>query len=161
MEERCIRAGAPLECSKQFIESEKSVTEPNHGVLDATATNQRERRRSQRVQLAIPVYVRGKMRGADFEEATATISVSANGCLLLLRKLVERGQQVHLINPQTTEELPCRVVNTGRREKGKSEVGLEFLEASPHFWRIAFPPADWDPRERKLPPAANPESKAS
>jgi hypothetical protein len=137
------------------------VTEPNRRTLEAAGTDQRERRRSQRVQLAIQVIVRGKMRGAEFEEETATISVSANGCLLHLRRLLERGQQVYLVNRQTTEELPCRVVYSGKREKGKSEVGLEFLEASPLFWRIAFPPADWDPRERKLPPGPNPESKVS
>ena len=113
------------------------------------------------MQLAITVLVRGKMRGEEFEEQTGTISVSANGCLLLLRRLLERGQQVHLVNPQTTEELPCRVVYSGRREKGKSEVVLEFIEASPLFWRIAFPPADWDPRERKLPPEPKSEPKAS
>ena len=111
--------------------------------------------------MTIPVIVRGKTRGAEFEEYTHTVSVSANGCLLHLRRPVERGQDVHLLNPQTTEELPCRVVYSGPREKGKSEVGLEFMEASPLFWRVAFPPADWDRKDRKLPPEKDPAPKPS
>jgi hypothetical protein len=121
----------------------------------------RDRRRSQRVQLAIPVLVRARTPGVQFEEDTGTISVSANGCLVKLRRPVERGQEVHLVNPQTVEELPCRVVYVGPREKGRAEVALEFIEASPLFWRIAFPPADWDPRERKLPPGKEVNTKAS
>jgi len=26
------------------------------------------------------------------------------------------------------------------------EIGLEFAKPFPHFWRVAFPPADWSPR---------------
>jgi hypothetical protein len=26
---------------------------------------------------------------------------------------------------------------------GKSEIGLEFSEPRPAFWRVAFPPEDW------------------
>jgi len=137
------------------------VAEPNRRTLDALQDESRERRRSQRVQLIIPVIVRGKARGAEFEENASTISVNANGCLLGLRRPVQRGQEVYLVNPQTVEELPCRVIYVGPREKGKSEVGLEFVEASPLFWRIAFPPADWDPKERKLPPGSSVTPKAS
>jgi hypothetical protein len=37
----------------------------------------------------------------------------------------------------------------GQGERGKQEVGLEFAEASPRFWKIAFPPDDWNPADRK------------
>lgn len=128
------------------------MAEPNRHTLEAMNEDYRERRRSQRVQLTIQVIVRGKTRGSEFEEGSSTICVSANGCMLHLRRPVERGLELYLLNPQTVEELPCRVVYSGPREKGGSEVGLEFIEASPLFWRIAFPPADWNPKERKLPP---------
>jgi PilZ domain len=138
------------------------VTDPIRRTLDAAQHDDyRDRRRSQRVQLAIPVLVRARMRGAEFEESTGTVSVSANGCLVWLRRQVERGQELHLVNPQTVEELPCRVVYIGPREKGRAEVGLEFIEASPLFWRIAFPPTDWDPKERKLPAGKEVNTKAS
>jgi hypothetical protein len=110
-----------------------------------------ERRRTQRVQISMPVIVRAKEGKAAFEEKTQTISVNANGCLVRLAATVIRAQRVYLVNPNTTEELPCTVMFLGKKDAGKFEVGLEFAEASPLFWRISFPPEDWDPSERKKP----------
>jgi len=42
------------------------------------------------------------------------------------------------------------VVEIGESHSGKSEVGIEFLEPSPRFWRIAFPPEDWSAPAPKL-----------
>lgn len=109
-----------------------------------------ERRRTQRVQIAMPVIVRCR-EGKAFEEKTFTVSVNANGCLVHIEAPVIRTQKLLLVNPKTTEELPCRVTFLGKKSAGKTEVGLEFAEASPLFWRISFPPEDWDPSERKRP----------
>lgn len=108
-----------------------------------------ERRRTQRVQIAMPVIVRCKDSKPPFEEKVQTVSVNANGCLIRIQAAVVRAQKVFLVNPQTTEELPCTVMFVGKKDAGKTEVGLEFSEASPLFWRISFPPEDWDPSERK------------
>jgi PilZ domain len=110
-----------------------------------------ERRRTQRVLIAMPVLVRGGTAPKTFEEETVTISVNANGCLLRLGQQVARGQQIAVVNPKTAEELPSTVTFIGAKESGKSEVGVEFAEPSPLFWRIAFPPPDWDATERKRP----------
>jgi hypothetical protein len=110
-----------------------------------------ERRRTQRVQIAMPVIVRCKDGKGAFEEKTLTVSVNANGCLVRIAAQVIRTQKVFLVNPNTTEELPCTVMFLGKKDGGKTEVGLEFAEASPLFWRISFPPEDWDPSERKRP----------
>jgi hypothetical protein len=111
-----------------------------------------ERRRTQRVQIAMPVLIRGK-NGAQqaFEEDARTISINANGCMIMMGNSLSRGQELSIVNPKTAEELPCRVVFLGKKFDGKTETGLEFVEASPLFWRIAFPPEDWDPAERKKP----------
>jgi PilZ domain len=109
-----------------------------------------ERRRSHRVQISMPIMVRGQ--GAKkFQEETRTISVSAHGCLLRLATAVDRLQEISIINPKTAEELPCTVTFVGQKEGDTAEVGVEFAEASPLFWRIAFPPENWDPSERKRP----------
>jgi hypothetical protein len=110
-----------------------------------------ERRRTQRVLIAMPVLVRGGTAPKTFEEETTTISVNANGCLLRLAQQVVRGQQIAVVNPKTAEELPSTVTFIGSKESGKAEVGVEFAEPSPLFWRIAFPPPDWDSTERKRP----------
>jgi hypothetical protein len=124
-----------------------------------------ERRRTQRVQIAMPVIVRGKSGDKSFEEEASTVSINANGCMVLLKARVARAQEVSVVNPKTVEELPCTVAFLGRTMQGKTEVAFEFSEPSPLFWRIAFPPEDWDPAERKRPtthaprPMANPNPK--
>ena len=117
-----------------------------------------ERRRTQRVQIAMPVVVRGKSGDKPFEEQATTISINANGCMVMLKTRVNRAQEISVVNPKTVEELPCTVVFLGRTVQGKTEVAFEFSEPSPLFWRIAFPPEDWDPAERKRPPTQAPRA---
>ena len=120
---------------------------------------QAERRRTQRVQIAMPVMVRGLNGQKAFEEETQTVSINAHGCMLRLAAQVARSQEVHIVNPKTAEELPCKVTFLGQRDAEKPEVGIEFTEPSPLFWRIAFPPEDWDPSERKRPPSRHGQAK--
>ena len=115
----------------------------------ATSDITTERRRSHRVNIAMPILVRWKKAGQALEEQTLTISVNAHGCMFRLKTQVTRSQEVAIVNTKTAEELPCKVTFLGQRENGKVEVGVEFTEPSPLFWRIAFPPEDWDPSERK------------
>ena len=120
-----------------------------------------DRRRSHRVNIAMPVLVRGARGAQRFEEESQTVSVNAHGCNLRMTNPVARGEEISLINKKTVEELPCTVTFVGQKDGGKTEIGVEFTEPSPLFWRIAFPPEDWDPSERKRagaprPPAAPP-----
>jgi hypothetical protein len=90
--------------------------------------------------------------------------VNAYGCLVSLDTPVMRGQQVSVVNSKTVEELMCTVAFISENKGSKSEVGLEFTEPSPLFWRIGFPPEDWsESSERKRAPAparANPTGPA-
>lgn len=108
-----------------------------------------KRRRTQRVQIMMPVLVRGTHKGHPFEEPTHTITVNAHGCLVLMKSSVDRSQEVMLVNSKTAEELPCQVMFVGQRDGERVQVGLQFAERSPLFWRIMFPPEDWDPSQRK------------
>jgi hypothetical protein len=55
------------------------------------------------------------------------------------------------------EELTCTVAFISENKGSKNEVGLEFTESSPLFWRIGFPPEDWsESSERKRAPAPAP-----
>jgi hypothetical protein len=111
------------------------------------------KRRSQRVHIAIPVIVRAQSGNLMTEENTTTGIVSAHGCMVYLTMPVVKGQELFIINDQTTEEMPCTVTLLGKREGSKGEVGLEFTTPSAAFWRIRFPPEDWNSDERKLPTA--------
>ena len=112
-------------------------------------------RRTQRVQISMPVLVRGK----GFQEVTNTIAVNAHGCLVLLKATVSRDQQISLINPKTAEELPGKVVSFGKPEDGKIPVGVEFIEPSPLFWQINFPPDDWLTSSERKRPGSSPKGK--
>jgi len=120
------------------------------------ADNGADRRRSHRVNIAMPLLVRGKKNGQPFQEETQTVSVNAHGCMFRLATPIARMQDVSIVNTKTAEELPCKVTFLGQKEGGKTEIGVEFAEPSPLFWRIAFPPENWDPSERKRPGSSRP-----
>lgn len=119
--------------------------------------NGSSRRRTQRVKIAIPVTVRiSRASGSSYEETTETVVVNAHGCLARLAVPLEQGQQIRIINPKSSEEQECVIVWMGQFSEGKTEVGLEFSKPSPRFWGITFPPEDWNPANRKLPPVSSP-----
>lgn len=105
------------------------------------------RRRSQRVLMQVAVKIRGKdAEGKDFQEETSTLAINAHGALVLLQSRITSGSAIHLQHKVTQEEQECHVAFLGPVRFGKAEVGLEFSEARPGFWRVAFPPEDWSPK---------------
>ena len=102
------------------------------------------RRRSQRVLMQVAVRIRGNnSQGTDFEEETETLAINAHGALILLQARVTSGSKVMMQHKRTQEEQECHVVFLGPVRGGKAEIGLEFSEPRPTFWRVAFPPEDW------------------
>ena len=109
-----------------------------------TPANPSVRRRSQRVLMQVPVRIRGTdSQGSNFEEETETLAINAHGALILVNARVTSGSKVMMQHKRTQEEQECHVVFLGPVRAGKSEIGLEFSEARPAFWRVAFPPEDW------------------
>jgi hypothetical protein len=105
------------------------------------------RRRSQRVLMQVGVRIRGKdTQGKDFEEFTETLAINAHGGLVLLAARLTSGGVVHMKHNKTEEEQECHVAFLGPVRGGKAEIGLEFSVPRPTFWRVAFPPEDWSPR---------------
>jgi hypothetical protein len=116
------------------------------------ANNPMVRRRSQRVLMQVRVLITGDDAAhKTFEEEGETLAINAHGAMILLRTRLTSGSTVKLKNQRTTEEQECHVVFLGPVRAGKCEVGLEFSAPRPTFWRVAFPPEDWSPR--------NPESR--
>lgn len=105
------------------------------------------RRRSQRVLMQVPVRIRGKNgQGVDFEEFTETLAINAHGALVLLTARLTSGAVIHMKHNKTEEEQECHVAFLGPVRGGKAEIGLEFTAPRPTFWRVAFPPEDWTPK---------------
>jgi hypothetical protein len=103
--------------------------------LDPTST-----RRSSRLRLQVPVFLRATdASGADFIELTKTLNISANGACITSAHALRRDQIVHLtipapsptsssIVPSETPPIVARVL----RQDSAGEMrlfGLEFLKA--------------------------------
>jgi len=102
------------------------------------------RRRSQRVLMQVPIRICGNdAQGKKFEEETATLAINAHGALVMMQARLTSGSKVQLQHNLTKEEQECHVAFLGPVRAGKAEVGLEFSDARPSFWRVAFPPEDW------------------
>jgi hypothetical protein len=115
--------------------------------VSTTPTHAASRRRSQRVLMQVGIRVRGKdAQGKDFEEMTETLAVNAHGALILLNVRVVSGAIIHLKHNMTEEEQECHVAFLGPVRSGRAEVGVEFNSPRPTFWRVAFPPEDWSPK---------------
>lgn len=105
------------------------------------------KRRSQRVLMQVGVRIRGKdAQGKDFQEDTQTLAINAHGGLVLLTARLISGAVVHMKHNKTEEEQECHVAFLGPVRSGKAEIGLEFTTPRPTFWRVAFPPEDWTPK---------------
>ena len=95
----------------------------------------------------VGIRVRGTdSQGKNFDEDTHTLAISAHGALVLLQTRITSGSTVLLKNARTEEEQESHVAYLGPVRDGKAEVGLEFTAPRPAFWRVAFPPEDWNPR---------------
>ena len=101
-----------------------------------------ERRRSQRVRLAIPVEVSWTQDdGVPVNEHAETEVLNAHGALLRMKPHFPIPIDVELSKPREGLSTPARVV--GFREPapgGLLGVAVELAAPSQTFWGISFPP---------------------
>jgi hypothetical protein len=114
---------------------------------DQQLTNTKQwlvKRRSQRVELTIPVVIhRPPKEGQQFYERAQTLVVNAHGALMALAEKVAPEQTLLMQNVNSGEQKECRVVYMEKVPMGPTKVAVEFTRPAPTFWRIAYPPADW------------------
>ena len=102
------------------------------------------KRRSQRVELTVPVVVhRLPKEGPQFYERAQTLVVNAHGALMALAEKVIPEQRLFMQNIDSGEQKECRVVYVKKELAGPTKVAVEFTRPAPSFWRIAYPPDDW------------------
>jgi hypothetical protein len=85
-------------------------------------------------------------QGKPFDEEADTLAINAHGALVLLQARVTSGSLLTLRNNTTKEEQECNVAFLGPVRGNRAEIGLEFSARRPQFWRVAFPPEDWSPK---------------
>jgi len=100
----------------------------------------RERRRTLRVALSLPVVVHGQNdMGEKFCVRATTRSINKQGALVVMDEPVLSGQALLLVNENTSRSVETRVVYVKRERDGKLHVGLEFVNADTNFWKMTFP----------------------
>ena len=96
-------------------------------------------RRSSRVFHKMRVQAQGRAHNRKkFKETCETLVVNAHGGLLLLKHEVDNGEMLVITNPETQEELECRIVYLGDLGNKGQRVGVEFLTPAPRFWGVEF-----------------------
>ena len=102
-------------------------------------------RRSQRIDMSVSVVVhRPAKYGPLFYESTRTLVINAHGALIPLADEVAPKQRLLVLNVVSGEQQECRVVSVENVRIGPPRVAVEFARPLPNFWRIAFPPTDWN-----------------
>ena len=117
-----------------------------------TNTNQQwlMKRRSQRIELTVPVVVHRPLKeGPQFYERAQTLVVNAHSALMALAEKVTPEQRLLMQNIDSGEQKECRVVYVEKEPTGPTSVAVEFTRSAPTFWRIANPPADWTASTQK------------
>ena len=82
--------------------------------------------------------------GPLFYESTQTLVINAHGALIPLADKVAPKQRLLVQNADSGEQQECLVVSVDNVRIGPPMVAVEFTRPVPSFWRIAFPPADWN-----------------
>jgi len=96
-------------------------------------------RRSARIFRKLKMKVEGRgQNGGKFRETCETVVVSVHGGLLMLKHEVVNGELLEITNPDTQEEIECRIVYLGDLCAAGQRVGVEFLTPAPHFWGLEF-----------------------
>ena len=111
----------------------------------------RERRRTLRVAMALPIVVHGQNdAGEKFCVRATTRSINKQGALLTMDALVEPGQPLLVVNENTSRSTEARVAHVRRERDGKLFVGLEFVNPEVNFWMMTFPQPGARPLRRSV-----------
>jgi hypothetical protein len=100
----------------------------------------KERRRTVRVMLTIPLRVHGRsINGERFTVLTNSHTVSLHGGSIELDLPVELGDTLQLENGRTQEVAEGKIMTIRRSRDGKTYVGVEFIDQEINFWHMSFP----------------------
>jgi len=104
------------------------------------------RRRSSRVEAAIPIILTGRdAAGQPFREETETLTVNLHGGRLRTRYQVLVGMQVGIENPRTgvAEKAICVRFEEAAPGQSAHYIAVQLLHPG-NVWGVEPPPADWE-----------------
>ena len=101
--------------------------------------------------LTVPLRVSGKTEiGERFSVKALSHSVSLHGASVELEQGVVLDEMLQLENEITREKVEGKVVSIRRARDGKRYVAIEFTDANPNFWHMAFPVPGARPMRRPI-----------
>jgi hypothetical protein len=110
----------------------------------ASTMEERNRRRSERVVLRVPLQLSAKMPdGKRISIEVYSLVVNAHGGLLDVGMELLSGQQVILSNPRNEKVASGKIVRAEASDEGRFSIAFAFEFPAPSFWPVSFPPADW------------------
>jgi PilZ domain len=99
----------------------------------------RERRRSLRVMLQIPVLIQVPLpEGRNLRHDGFTLVVNAHGCVFTMETKLEVGQRILLVNPKSRMEQSGIVTRVQKSRDGGYAVAFEFDNSTPQLWSLMF-----------------------
>lgn len=105
---------------------------------------ERNRRRSERVVLRVPLQLSARMPdGKRISIEVYSLVVNAHGGLLEMGMEMLSGQQLILTNPRNEKVASGKIVRVEASKEGRFSVAFAFEFPAPSFWPVSFPPADW------------------
>jgi hypothetical protein len=111
----------------------------------------KERRRTVRVMLSVPLRVSGLTEiGEKFSVKAMSHTVSRHGASIELELEVVLGEMLRLENEITREKVDGKVVSIRRTRDGKKFVAIEFNSGEANFWHMAFPVPGARPMRRPI-----------
>lgn len=112
----------------------------------------KERRRTQRVSLTVPLVLNGQNEDSEkFSIRAKTNAVSQHGAQIETEHPLIVGQVLLLINESSARKVEARVASIQRRRDSKTYVGVEFLSTDINFWNMTFPLPGAKPLRRAVP----------
>src|ERR1700680_5038667 len=153
--------GSPVARTSRSILTYHFVSAPPEALVSSHQFIQAHKRRSTRIDQAIPIVVQGV--GAlrePYAEQVSTLSISCHGCTYQSKHEVIQGETVYLeIKPPNVGPVVCSsrarvkwVQKLGVKER-VFQVAVE-LEVAGNIWGVPSPPGDWFPA--KMPEAMDP-----
>ena len=115
----------------------------------------KERRRTQRVSLTVPLAVHGHNEdGQKFCIHAKSNAVSQHGAQMETEHPLVIGQSIVVVNESNARKVEARVASIQRKRDGKTHVGVEFLSGEINFWNMTFPIPGAKPLRRAVPDVA-------
>ncbi len=140
---------APVEAPPLPAVTEET-TPANRPEVPAPQKSKSRAGRTQRIPLALPVLVRGRVEAHNaIREETRTVFVLSRGAIVTLAARVSSGETLSLINLSSGKEARCEIMDVQSNESGKNQVELQFSETTPDFWPVSFPADDAEDRRRQ------------